>query len=100
MSRPACRTFFVDRLRLKQILPNLLSNAIKFTPAGGSVRIEARTDGEGRMLFSVIDSGIGMAKESIPLALEPFRQIASPLCAQCRRHRAGRHPAQVADGNA
>ena len=70
---------FVDRLRLKQILLNLLSNAIKFTPAGGSVRIEARTDAEGRMLFSVTDSGIGIAKENIPLALEPFRQIASPF---------------------
>jgi signal transduction histidine kinase len=27
----------------------------------------------------VRDSGIGMAPESIPLALEPFRQIASPF---------------------
>ena len=69
----------VDRLRLKQILLNLLSNAIKFTLAGGSVRIEARTDAEGRMLLAVIDSGIGMAKENIPLALEPVRQIASPF---------------------
>jgi len=70
---------FVDRLRLKQILLNLLSNAVKFTPAGGSVRIEARIDGEGQMLLSVTDSGIGMAEASIPLALEPFRQIASPF---------------------
>ena len=69
----------VDRLRLKQVLLNLLSNAIKFTPAGGSVRIEARMGEAGQMLLSVIDSGIGIAKENIPLALEPFRQIASPF---------------------
>ncbi|HVZ28354.1 MAG TPA: ATP-binding protein, partial [Rhizomicrobium sp.] len=76
---PGLPHLFVDRLRLKQILLNLLSNAIKFTPAGGSVRLEARVDGEGRMLLSVSDSGIGIAKENIPLALEPFRQISSPF---------------------
>jgi two-component system cell cycle sensor histidine kinase PleC len=70
---------FVDRLRLKQILLNLLSNAIKFTPSGGSVRLEARIDAQGRMLLSVSDSGIGIAGENIPLALEPFRQISSPF---------------------
>jgi two-component system cell cycle sensor histidine kinase PleC len=31
------------------------------------------------MLLAVTDSGIGIAKENIPLALEPFRQIASPF---------------------
>src|SRR3546814_10725545 len=30
-----------DTRRLKQILINLLSNAVKFTPAGGSVTVEA-----------------------------------------------------------
>ncbi len=69
----------VDRLRLKQMLLNLLSNAVKFTPAGGSVRLDARTDPEGRMVLAVTDSGIGIARENIPLALEPFRQIASPF---------------------
>jgi two-component system cell cycle sensor histidine kinase PleC len=70
---------FVDRLRLKQMLLNLLSNAIKFTPRGGSVRLGAAVDRGGRLMLSVTDSGIGMAKESIPLALEPFCQIASPF---------------------
>ena len=70
---------FADRLRLKQILLNLISNAVKFTPAGGSIRVEARTDEQGRLVMAVTDSGIGIARENIPLALEPFRQIASPF---------------------
>ena len=32
-----------------------------------------------RPILSVRDTGIGMAPETIPAALEPFRQIASPF---------------------
>jgi two-component system cell cycle sensor histidine kinase PleC len=70
---------FVDRLRLKQILLNLLSNAIKFTPAGGAIRVYAEQDSRGRVILSVSDTGIGIAPEMIQVALEPFRQIASPF---------------------
>jgi two-component system cell cycle sensor histidine kinase PleC len=70
---------FVDRLRLKQILLNLLSNAIKFTPAGGAIRIHAEHDNLGRIVLSVSDTGIGIAPDMIQVALEPFRQIASPF---------------------
>ncbi len=68
-----------DRLRVKQVLLNLLSNAIKFTPPGGRVEIGATMDEAGRMRLAVSDTGIGMSAEQIPLALEPFRQIDSPL---------------------
>ena len=36
-------------------------------------------DALGRFVLTVRDTGIGMTPESIPLALEPFRQIASPF---------------------
>ena len=66
-----------DPLRLKQVLLNLLSNAIKFTPPEG--RISAIAELEGRSVtIRVVDSGIGMAPEMIPIAFEPFRQVASP----------------------
>ena len=76
---PGMPNLMVDRLRLKQMLLNLLSNAIKFTPRGGSVTMAADQDLEGRLLLSVRDTGIGMAPDAIPVALEPFRQIASPF---------------------
>jgi two-component system cell cycle sensor histidine kinase PleC len=69
---------FADRLRVKQILLNLLSNAIKFTPPGGAIRVSIEQDGQG-MLLSVSDTGIGIAPDMIQVALEPFRQIASPF---------------------
>jgi hypothetical protein len=69
----------VDRLRLKQVLLNLLSNALKFTPAGGRITLSAGQNANGDFVLAVRDTGIGMAPEVIPLALKPFRLIASPL---------------------
>ncbi|MCH7550590.1 MAG: PAS-domain containing protein [Proteobacteria bacterium] len=64
-----------DELRTKQILLNLLSNAIKFTPQGGSVKLKADIDSKNRFLFSVIDSGIGIAPEDIETVLSDFGQV-------------------------
>ncbi len=64
-----------DEMRLKQILLNLLSNAVKFTGPGGRIMLEAARTALGGVAFSVGDTGIGMAPEEVPLALEPFRQL-------------------------
>ncbi|MBA2753704.1 MAG: PAS domain S-box protein [Chloroflexia bacterium] len=48
-----------DMDRLIQILTNLVANAHKYTPAGGRITISARA-GQGRLEFSVADTGIGM----------------------------------------
>ena len=67
-----------DERRIRQILLNLLANAIKFTPRGGKVRLIAFTD-EKEFIVQVADTGIGMAKEDIPRALERFGQLDSDL---------------------
>jgi signal transduction histidine kinase len=76
---PGLPNVMVDRLRFKQALLNLCSNAIKFTPPGGSVHISAYQTQDDSFVLSVRDTGIGMSPEQIPVALEPFRQIASPF---------------------
>ena len=63
-----------DQRRVKQILLNLLTNAIKFTPAGGSVVVEAGLDEGGGIVIGIRDSGIGIEPEEIPKVLEPFSQ--------------------------
>ncbi|HET7594668.1 MAG TPA: sensor histidine kinase [Stellaceae bacterium] len=68
-----------DELRLKQILLNLLSNAAKFTPAGGRVVLAVKTTPDGAIRLSVSDTGVGMKRQEIPLALQPFRQVDSSL---------------------
>jgi signal transduction histidine kinase len=66
---------------MQQILHSLISNAIKFTPDGGQVTLEAARQNEG-IIFRVRDTGIGMAPEDIPVALERFGQIDNSLARQ------------------
>ncbi len=68
-----------DERRLKQILINLLSNAVKFTPPGGKITVSAQADPALGFTIEVRDTGIGIAPEDIPKALEPFAQIDSTL---------------------
>jgi signal transduction histidine kinase len=68
-----------DEMAVKKILTNLLSNAVKFTQPGGQVTVEAATTPKGECVIMVGDTGIGMAAEDIPKALEPFGQIDSAL---------------------
>lgn len=53
-----------DRLRIDQVLRNLLSNALKFT-AQGSIDLHIRNHSEkpGFIIFSVKDTGVGIAKD-------------------------------------
>ena len=68
-----------DELKLKQIFLNLLSNAVKFTPSEGTVSVTAQRAKDGGIVVSVADTGIGIDPNDMPLILEPFQQIASPL---------------------
>jgi signal transduction histidine kinase len=72
-------TLCADERKLKQILVNLLSNAVKFTDPGGTVTIKSWARPESGFIIQVVDSGIGMALDDIPKALEPFTQVDSKL---------------------
>jgi two-component system, cell cycle sensor histidine kinase PleC len=64
-----------DAVKLRQIFTNLVSNAIKFTPAGGRVMIEARRLTDGGAVVLVRDTGVGMTKDEVTVALTPFGQV-------------------------
>ncbi|HEV8582803.1 MAG TPA: ATP-binding protein [Thermoanaerobaculia bacterium] len=67
----------VDPLRIKQVLYNLLANGLKFTPKGGRVSLRARREGDC-VRVDVVDTGIGIRREDLPLLFREFQQIASP----------------------
>jgi signal transduction histidine kinase len=62
-----------DATRLKQILKNLLANAFKFT-ARGSVRLRIAPGAPRSIVFSVIDTGIGIPPDKQEVIFEAFRQ--------------------------
>ena len=62
-----------DELRIRQILINLISNAIKFTPEG-SVTLKIEFKDSQDLVFSVIDTGIGVIKEEQKHIFEAFTQ--------------------------
>ncbi len=65
----------VDPDRLVQVIVNLLSNAIKFTSTG-RIGLEATQIADGRMLFRVTDTGVGIAAPDIPKIFDKFYQAS------------------------
>jgi two-component system phosphate regulon sensor histidine kinase PhoR len=60
-----------DGDRVAQVLANLVHNAVKFTPAGGSVRLSAARE-DGRVAFSVADTGVGIERADLERVFERF----------------------------
>jgi signal transduction histidine kinase len=67
-----------DATRVAQVVGNLLQNAVKFTPAGGSVTVNAAAGG-GRAEISVRDTGVGMDASELERMFEPFAQAEQGL---------------------
>lgn len=64
---------YTDRQRVDQMLKNLLSNAMKFTEQGAVSLTVAAQPGNG-VIFTVRDSGIGIAEDQQESIFEAFRQ--------------------------
>ena len=65
-----------DRMRIEQVLTNLVDNAIKFTPAAGSVSIQAADLG-AEVEVSVSDTGIGIPSGELERVFDRFYQVDS-----------------------
>lgn len=69
--------YWIDPLRLRQVLSNLMSNALKFTGQGGiDVAVDARPGGEAGDIvhLTVTDTGIGVTAEQVEKLFQPFTQ--------------------------
>ena len=63
-----------SRAELHSAFGNLLSNAIRYTPAGGQIVLRWREE-NGQPVFSVQDSGIGIAPQHLPRLTERFYRV-------------------------
>jgi PAS domain S-box-containing protein len=66
---------WADRDRVLQVFENLIGNAIKFTKPGGHITLAARA-GTGEVVFSVTDTGCGVAGSDLPHVFDRFWQAA------------------------
>jgi signal transduction histidine kinase/DNA-binding response OmpR family regulator/HPt (histidine-containing phosphotransfer) domain-containing protein len=75
---PECHTAYKgDSSRLRQVLLNLMGNAVKFT-SEGEIKLAVTTEhseaGNTRILFEVVDTGIGIKKEALGSVFDSFVQ--------------------------
>jgi CheY-like chemotaxis protein len=71
-----------DALRLRAALENLADNAVKFTHDGAvtfSAVAENAARKRVRLIFTVIDSGIGMSTAELKLLFKPFAQASEQI---------------------
>jgi signal transduction histidine kinase/CheY-like chemotaxis protein len=72
-------TLYTDESKVSQILRNFISNALKFTERG-EVRVTATASADRESaVFSVADTGIGIAPEDHERIFEEFTQVDHPV---------------------
>jgi PAS domain S-box-containing protein len=69
-----------DAVRLQQVIGNLVNNASKYTPAGGSIWVALRSEGD-EALLDVRDTGAGIPADSLNSIFDLFVQ-ANPTLAR------------------
>ncbi|HMZ85277.1 MAG TPA: phosphate regulon sensor histidine kinase PhoR [Giesbergeria sp.] len=60
---------------LQSALSNLISNAVRYTPGGGRIVVRWERAADGGAVFSVQDTGPGIAPEHIPRLTERFYRV-------------------------
>jgi len=69
---------FTDEAKLSQILRNFISNALKFTERG-EIRVSVSRGHDNTVVFSVSDTGIGIAPENQERIFKEWEQIEGKL---------------------
>ena len=76
-------TLNTDEGKVAQILGNFLSNAVKFTHCG-EIRLAARAGPGDVVIFTVSDTGIGIALKDQRRVFEEFNQVEGPVQKQVK----------------
>lgn len=80
-SEQAQGDYWLDPLRLRQVLHNVLGNALKFTRQGSVVLRVAALDDSSRVRIGIPDSGEGIEPERQQQIFQPFTQASDDTAA-------------------
>ena len=69
-------TMVADKDYLKEVLSNLIDNSIKYSKDSIKITITSTEDEYGTMI-SVIDNGIGISENELPIIFDPFKRGTS-----------------------
>jgi len=69
-------TLIFDYPKILRVLSNLLGNALKFTHEEGSIKVSIQDLGK-EVLFTIEDTGPGIAEHHIPFIFDRFWQVKS-----------------------
>ena len=75
---PNLPPLYADPRLVRQILINLVGNAVKYSNEGGVIGIKSHLTKYNTLHIVVSDQGIGIPKDRITEALEPFGQVSRP----------------------
>ena len=64
----------VDRRLVDMSLDELVDNAVKYSPDGGKIAVSVAFDGNGSVVLSVVDRGVGVPDELLPSIFQDFAQ--------------------------
>ncbi len=79
---PDMPLLYADPRLVRQILINLVTNAVKYSQKAGVIEVRASLDAKGQVTIVVADQGVGIPKDRIRDAMEPFGQIHDPTRSQ------------------
>ncbi len=76
--QPDLNRLRADPRLIRQILINLMTNAVKYSNVGSLITVQASVAEDGELVIVISDTGVGIPKDRISEAMEPFGQIHDP----------------------
>src|SRR5690606_13997039 len=61
----------IDKDKITQVLDNVISNAIKYSPEGGKITFETKTE-ENNLVVRIADEGVGIPSDQVDKIFERF----------------------------
>jgi signal transduction histidine kinase len=73
---PAAEKVFGEQLSIEETVTNLLLNSIKYTPANGTIRVDAK-DNKETVLVEIADTGIGIPQNETDKVFDEFYRASN-----------------------